>query len=591
MHAAPAPTSEMPVPDPDADTPPPVRAAWRIADLFRLRAEKSVARIGLVGLCFGVLFLAIGGRLVHLALSPEEKTGLRRASAADISAARPDIVDRNGFVLATDVRTVSVFAEPRKIIDKDEAVELITAVLPDVDARDLRDKLGSKRGFVWVKREITPRQQAEVHRLGLPGVGFLPENKRVYPNGPIGAHVLGFANVDNQGIAGIEKYIDSRGLADLAGAGLVASAADLKPLQLSLDLRATHAVRDELLKGMERFKAKAAAGLILDVETGEVVALVSLPDYDPNNPIDALDKDRINRINVGVYEMGSTFKAITTAMALDSGKVSITSTFDARGALRYGRFKINDYRGTNRVLTVPEVFVHSSNIGTARMAMTVGVEGHKAFLKKMGQLDRMRTELPESAEPIVPARWGELNTMTISFGHGLAVAPLQAAAATAALVNGGHFVPPTFLKRDREAALKEAPRIVKPETSEALRYVMRLNAERGSAKKASVPGYFIGGKTGTAEKVVGGRYAKNRLFTSFMAIAPADRPKYLFVTLYDEPQGTKETHGFATAAWNAGDTTGKIIERVGPILGLPPRPDAPSLPFPAMARLGAWGTR
>jgi cell division protein FtsI (penicillin-binding protein 3) len=572
----------------------PRRMRWimsAVRELFRMRADKSAVRIVVAGAAFTLVFMTIAARLVHLALTPDTQTGLRHASAADISAARPDIVDRSGAIMATDVRTASIFAEPRKILDKDEAVELLTAVLPDLNARELRDKLGTKRGFVWIKREITPRQQAEVHRLGIPGLGFLPENKRVYPNGPIGAHVLGFANVDNQGIAGIEKYIDGRGLSDLAGAGMISSAADLKPVQLSLDLRATHVVRDELVKGMERFKAKAAAGLILDVNTGEVIALVSLPDYDPNNPVDALEKDRINRINVGVYEMGSTFKAITTAMALDSGKISINSTFDARSALRYGRFKINDYHGTNRVLTVPEIFVHSSNIGTARMAMAIGVDGHRAFLKKLGQLDRMRTELPESAEPIVPARWGELNTMTISFGHGLAVAPLQAAAATAALVNGGIFIQPTFLKRGEEEAKSGSPRVVKADTSEALRYVMRLNAERGSARKASVSGYFIGGKTGTAEKVVDRRYSKNKLFTSFMAIVPADKPKYLFVTLYDEPQGIKETQGFATAAWNAGDTTGKIIERVGPLLGLPPRLDPPTLPFPAMVRLGAWGTR
>jgi cell division protein FtsI (penicillin-binding protein 3) len=289
--------------------------------------------------------------------------------------------------------------------------------------------------------------------------------------------------------------------------------------------------------------------------------------------------------------MGSTFKALTTAMALDSGKYNINSTLDARSALRYGKFKIGDFHGTNRVLTVPEVFIHSSNIGTARMALGVGVEGHKAFLRKMGQLDRLRTELPESAEPIVPSRWGELNTMTIAFGHGLAVAPLQAAMATGALMNGGYLMTPTFLKRSEEDAKKFGIRVIKPETSEAMRYVMRLNAERGSAKKAEVAGYYVGGKTGTAEKVIGGRYSKNRLFTTFMAIAPSDKPRYLFMTLMDEPKGLPETHGYATSGWNASPVTGRIIERVAPILGLPPRFEAPVQPFPVMARMGAWGTR
>ncbi len=559
--------------------------------LFSIQGDKSEARIGFMSLVFTALFLVIGGRLVMLGAGADARSNTSRVISSETSGIRPDIVDRNGEVLATDVRTVSVFAEPRNIIDKDEATELLTAVLPDLDATELRNKLGTRRGFVWVKREITPRQQAEVHRLGIPGIGFLPENKRVYPNGPAAAHVLGFANVDNVGIAGIEKYIDSQGLGDLVGLGFAQSPTDLKPLQLSVDLKVTHALRDELVKGMEKFKAKAAGGLILDVNTGEVIALVSLPDYDPNNPVDALDPERINRINVGVYEMGSTFKAISTALALDSGKVNINSTFDARSALRYGRFTINDYHGKNRILNVPEIFIYSSNIGTARMAMAVGVEGHKAFLRKMGQLDRMRTELPENAEPIVPARWGELNTMTISFGHGLAVAPLQAAAATAALVNGGVMLTPTFLKHEDGDRRDEGGRVVKPETSEAMRFVMRLNAEKGSAGKAAVPGYYVGGKTGTAEKVINGRYAKKRLFTTFMAIAPADKPKYLFVTLYDEPQGLPETYGYATAAWNAGVTTGKVIERVAPLLGIPPRFEVPVQPFPAMARVGAWGTR
>jgi cell division protein FtsI (penicillin-binding protein 3) len=559
--------------------------------LFRMSGEKSQARIGLVMLGFGALFCVIGGRLVMLATSPAEPVGLRRATAQATAAARPDIVDRNGQILATDIRTVSVFAEPRKIIDKDEAVELLTAVLPELNARELREKFAQRRGFVWVKRELTPRQQAEVHRLGIPGVGFVPENKRVYPNGVAAAHVLGYANIDNVGIAGMEKYIDSQGLQDLAGAGLANSSADLKSIQLSLDLRVQHALRDELQRAMEKFKAIAAAGAILDVTTGEMIAQVSLPDFDPNDPGDPRDLAKINRINVGVYEMGSTFKALTTAMALDSGKFNINSTLDARSALRYGKFKIGDFHGTNRVLTVPEVFIHSSNIGTARMALGVGVEGHKAFLRKMGQLDRLRTELPESSEPIVPSRWGELNTMTIAFGHGLAVAPLQAAMATGALMNGGYLMTPTFLKRSEEDAKKFGIRVIKPETSEAMRYVMRLNAERGSAKKAEVTGYYVGGKTGTAEKVIGGRYSKNRLFTTFMAIAPSDKPRYLFMTLMDEPKGLPETHGYATSGWNASPVTGRIIERVAPLLGLPPRFEAPNQPFPVMARMGAWGTR
>jgi cell division protein FtsI (penicillin-binding protein 3) len=567
------------------------RTAW-LRDIFRMSGEKSEPRVGLVILGFSALFLAISGRLVMLGAFPNEQVGLRRATSNATSAARPDITDRNGTQLATDVRTVSVFAEPRKILDKDEATELLTAVLPDLNAKELRDKLGTKKGFVWVKREITPRQQAEVHRLGIPGVGFVPENKRVYPNGPAAAHVLGFANVDNVGIAGIEKYIDSQGLQDLNGAGLATQASDLKPVALSIDLRVQHLLRDELMKGMEKYRAIAAAGAIMDVNTGEMIASVSLPDFDPSNPVDAHEKDRINRINVGVYEMGSTFKALTIAMALDSGKANINSSYStAGGMMRFGRQVIKEYHGTGRTLTVPEVFVHSSNMGSIKMALSVGVEGHKAFLRKMVQLDRMQTELPESASPIVPQRWGEINTATIAFGHGLAVAPIQALAAVGALVNGGYLMTPTFLKRTEEEAKKSAVRVIKPETSEAMRFVMRMNGEKGSARKADVPGYFVGGKTGTAEKVINGRYAKNKNFTTFTAIVPADKPRYVFLAIYDEPKGYAESGGYSTAAWNAGITTGKLIERAAPILGLPPRFEPPVAPFPLMARLGAWGTR
>ncbi|MEA2840212.1 MAG: hypothetical protein QOF41_1542 [Methylobacteriaceae bacterium] len=553
--------------------------------LFSTNLDKGRGRIRLVALCFFFLYATIGGRLIYLGFKPDPQS-IRRAAADALSGARPDILDRNGEILATDVKVMSVFAEPRRIIDKDEATELLTAVLPDVNARELRDRLASRKGFVWVKRGITPKQQQEVYHLGLPGVGFLPENKRVYPNGPIAAHVLGFANLDNVGIAGIEKYIDGQGLADLHNAGFNLTAEGLKPIQLSLDLRLTHGLRDEIAKGIEKYRAKAGGGAILDVNTGEVVALASLPDYDPNNPAEALDPLHINRLAVGVYEMGSTFKAISIAMALELNKVTLRSSVDARSSLRFGRFTIHDFHATHRILTVPEVFTHSSNIGTARMALMVGVEGHKAFLRKMGQLDRLRTELPENAEPLIPKRWSELNTMTIAFGQGLNVAPLQALMAVGALVNGGMMMKPTFLKRSEEDAQKDAVRVVRPEVSESMRYLMRLNAIEGSAKLANIPGYYIGGKTGTADKIFHGHYSKDKVFTTFMAIMPADKPKYLMLVLYDEPQGLPQDGGYHTAAYNAGAVTGRVIERLGPMMGLPPRFDPPAQPFPLLAKLG-----
>jgi cell division protein FtsI (penicillin-binding protein 3) len=584
--AAGIPPEPAPAPTPAPKKPRrPFELKKTLRDIFSTHPSKSSSRIRITAVAFGALFLVFVGRLAYFGAKPEQHSIRREASEA-ISAARPELVDRNGEVLATDIKVMSVFAEPRNIIDKDEATELITAVLPDVNASELRAKLGSRKGFIWIKRGVTPQQQQEIFRLGLPGVGFVPENKRVYPNGPLGAHVLGFTNSDNNGIAGIEKYIDGQGLSDLHDAGFNLAPENLKPIALSLDMRATHALRDELVHGMERFQAKAAAAAIIEVNTGEVIAEASLPDYDPNNPTDALKPNNINRLTVGVYEMGSTFKALTIAMALDSGKVNLNSRIDARGALRAGHSFIHDYHPENRALSVPEVFTYSSNVGTARMALMVGVNGHKAFLHKMGQTDRMRTELAESAEPIVPRNWSEVSTMTIAFGHGLAVAPLQAMMAVAALVNGGYLITPTFLKRPADFDKESAPRVVRPETSEALRYILRLNAEIGTAKKANVPGYFVGGKTGTAEKVIGGHYSKTKLFTTFMAIVPADKPRYLLMTVMDEPQGLAQDGHYATAAYNSGYITGRLIERVIPLLGLEPRLDLPTQPFPLLAKLG-----
>src|SRR6266849_5826240 len=483
------------------------------------RDKKARARLGLAVVGFFVIYCIIAGKLVIFAIAPESHAG-RRVGSDAVATARPDILDRNGEILATDVKTPSLFAEPRRIIDVDEAIELLTAVMPDLDTTELRERLGSKRGFVWLKREISAKQQVEVHHQGIPGVGFLTENKRIYPNGAEVSHLLGHVNVDNQGIAGIEKWLDGRGLADLHRAGF-ASDRQQEPVQLAVDLRVQHALRDELIAAREKYKAKASAGLVLDVRTGEIIAMVSEPDYNPNNPREALDPSRINRITTGVYEMGSTFKALTLAMALDSGKITLNSTFDASHALQYGKFTIHDFHAQSRVLTVPEIFTYSSNIGTARMALSLGIEHHKWFLRKMGQLERLRTELPESAEPLVPKRWAELNTVTIAFGHGLSVAPLQAVAAISSLMNGGRLIPPTFLKRSVEQATALATQVVKPETSDKMRYLMRLNVEKGTATRADVKGYYVGGKTGTSDKVVGGRYSKTKVLTSFTAVLPA----------------------------------------------------------------------
>ena len=538
------------------------------------RAAKARARVGFAMLAFAVVYAVIAGRLIMFAVVGDNHAARRSASQDAIATARPDIVDRNGEVLATDVKAPSLFGEPRRIVDRDEAIELLTATLPDLDTAEVRERLSGKKGFVWLKREITPKQQQEIHRLGIPGIGFLRENKRVYPTGNEVAHLIGLVNIDNQGIAGMEKWLDSNGLADLHRAGFATDRLQ-KPVELSIDLRVEHALRDELLRAKDKYKAKAASGLVSNVKTGEIVAMVSLPDFDPNNPKEAHDPDRINRLTTGVYEMGSTFKTLTLAMALDSGKATLNTLYDARGALHYGKFAIHDTHPLGRSITLSEVFTFSSNVGAARVALSQGVEAHRAFLKKVGQLDRLRTELPESASPLVPKRWGELNTITIAFGHGIAVAPLQAVMGINAMINGGNLIPPTFMKRSEEEALAIAKRVVKKETSDKIRYLMRLNAEIGTAKQADVKGYYIGGKTGTAEKVINGRYSKKQVLNSFTAILPADDPKFQLLVMLDEPKAVQGTFGFITSGWNAVPTGGKVIARIAPLLGIEPRFDLP----------------
>ena len=369
------------------------------------------------------------------------------------------------------------------------------------------------------------------------------ENRRFYPGGSAAAHVLGTVNVDNRGIAGIEKYIDGAFLNDLQDAGFATGGA-LEPVRLSLDLRVQHVVRDELVQAMGRYDAVAAIGIVLDVNTGEVLGMSSMPDYDFNNRDEALDKDKMNRATVGVFEMGSTFKGFTTAMALNSGAVKITDSLDATHGLTVGKFTISDFHGKHRRLTVPEVFIYSSNVGSAREALAVGMQGQHDYLQRFGLLDTLKTELPEAGAPIVPKLpWAKVTTITMAFGHGISVSPMQTAAAGASLVNGGYLINPTFLPRSAEEAASIAKPILKPETSLALRHLFRLNVLKGSGKRADVPGYSVGGKTGTAEKVEGGRYSGNKRRNAFLAAFPMDAPKYLVLVVSGRAEIGEAGHG------------------------------------------------
>jgi cell division protein FtsI (penicillin-binding protein 3) len=526
---------------------------------------KARNRIVMTMAVFVGIFSVITVRLAYLAMLDPDDSG---PPGTRITASRPDIVDRNGEVLATDIKTSSLFAEPRKIIDADEAIEKIATVIPDLDYEQTYHKLKSGTGFVWLRRQLSPKQQSDIMNLGIPGIGFRTEKRRFYPGGATMSHIIGLTNIDNQGIAGMESYVDSQGLSDLQASGL-AVASDLQPVRLSIDLRVQHIVRDEIVAAMDRYHAIAAGAVVLNVKTGEVVAMASVPDFDPNNPFNAQDKDRLNRMSAGLYEMGSTFKSFTTAMALDSGKVTLDSKFDASRPITIGHQTIHDFHGKGRVLSVPEVFIYSSNIGSAREADVVGIEGHREFLHRMGLLDRMETELPEVAKPTEPKVWKKVNSITIAFGHGVSTTPLQTAVGAAALMNGGYLIEPTFLPRSQEEAMASAKRVVSEKTGEAMRYLYRLNAEKGSGKKAEVPGYRVGGKTGTAEKVINGRYSSDKRFNAFVAAFPMDDPQYIVLSIIDEPKPEKPGMG-ATAGSNAAPIAANIIRRSASMLGVKP---------------------
>ncbi|HZJ12725.1 MAG TPA: penicillin-binding protein 2 [Methyloceanibacter sp.] len=538
------------------------------------RAERAYLargryRFRLACLGFALSFILIGARLVTLGFAG---TGPSPGGLYDISSTvhRPDILDRDGRLLATDIKGATLYADPQRVIDVDELAEQVSSAFPDVKARDLRARLKAGGRFVRIKRELTPKQQAEIHELGLPGLAFIEEYRRVYPSGATAGHVVGLVDVDNKGLAGIEKFIDDNPQLTMGGDEAVT---------LSIDLGVQHVLREELGRAIASYRAKAAAGMVIDVHSGEVVALVSLPDYDPNRREQALDKDRLNRIGFGVYEMGSVFKVFTVAGVLDLGLASLRSSYDASSPIHYASFTIDDFHGKKRRLSVPEVFIYSSNIGAAKMALDMGVDRHRKFLKKLGLLSQIPTELGDSAAPIVPAHWQKLNTMTIAFGHGLSVTPLQLAAASLPLFNGGVAVNPTFMPRSREEGMEAGPRVLKRDTSVAMLKLMRLNVLKGTAKRAEAEGYRVGGKTGTAEKVVGGRYSTSALLTTFLAAFPTDAPEYFVLVMLDEPQRVAESSNQATAGVNAAPTAGKIIARIAPILGVAPRLEADQRKF------------
>ncbi|QYO75414.1 peptidoglycan D,D-transpeptidase FtsI family protein [Devosia salina] len=533
------------------------------------RGNLTQARIRWMILAVILGFGLVGGRLVQLGMVETDQT-IEGQARDVITATRPPILDRNGLEMAVDIRVPSLYAEPRRIIDVEEAVRALRTVLPDLDETWLRNRLTGDQGFVWVQRELTPAIQDAVMRLGIPGIDFITESKRFYPAMSEASHILGSTNVDNQGIAGIERHMDAESVALLQDLGLARGNA-LAPVELSVDMRVQHIMHEQLADAMTRYQAIAAAGVMMDIHTGEVIALASLPDFNPNEPASALVKDTFNRITSGIFEPGSIFKTVTMAGALDSGSVAITDQFDARYGIRFGRYTIDDFHGKHRILSLPEVYKYSSNIGTIRIMQAMGKDNFRAFLSRMKFDERVEFELPEMRVPTVPKELSEVGAATASFGHGLSVSPLHMVAAYAAFANGGNYIAPTLYKRDIAEAEALYQRVISPETSTSLRYLMRLNALEGSGSQMNkaAQGYRAGGKTGTAEKVVDGRYSSSKVTNFFASVFPLDNPRYAMVIMVDEPKAENAQSG-TTAGWNAGAVSGRVIQRVAPMLGVAP---------------------
>jgi cell division protein FtsI (penicillin-binding protein 3) len=548
---------------------------------FKQALETGRNRLLVTGVMFMIAFVAIGVRLVELSAFGVGAQGrfAHRIPPASVAAGRADIIDRNGVVLATSLPTASLYADTKDVIDPKEAADKLAGVFLEINSGELLLKLKSKPGFVWISRNLTPKQQYAVNALGLPGILFRRGEQRVYPHGREAAHILGLTDVDGKGIAGVEKYFAS------------SLYKGEESLQLSIDIRIQSMLRQELSAAMVEFQALGAAGAVLDVATGEIISMVSLPDFDPNIPDSMRGTVGFNRVTKGVYEMGSTFKLFTTAMALDSGTVGMEDGYDASEPIKIARFTINDYHGKKRWLSVPEILVYSSNIGTAKMAMDVGAKVQKFYLDQLGLLQYSSVELPEVGQPQYPTRWGDISTMTISYGHGLSVSPLQLAGAVASLVNGGKRIPVSLLKH-RSAMPPVGTRVLSEQTSQQMRGLMRLVVTNGTGKNAAAPGYLVGGKTGTAQKQVNGRYKEKSLISSFVGAFPIDKPRYVILTMLDEPKGTKRTFNYATGGWVAAPVVSRVVSRMASLLGMLPRlEEAPGIELkaskPRLASLGS----
>lgn len=540
-------------------------------DRYRFLNPETVAalntgrnRLFLVMFGFTCLFAILLGALFYQTIL-KRHIQTRIPSAVNfeyLPVKRADIVDRNGVIIATTLPTVDVYVDARDIEDPEKMAQDLINILPSLKKDELLTKLKSKHSFKYLKRNLTPKEQFQVNALGYPQLNFVEGERRVYPQGSLFAHILGITDIDNQGIAGVEKAFNER------------LTSQREPLRLSVHTGIQNIAHHELENAIKTFRADGGAAIVFNVKNGEILALTSLPDYEPNLPSSFSNNKLFNRATVGVYEVGSVMKLFTVAIGLETKSIVPTDSVDATKPLAIGKRPITDFQPQSRMLTIPEVLIYSSNIGTAQVILKVGAEKQKEYLKKCALLDPLQFELPEKAAPLKPTRWSEVDMTRISYGYALSISPLHIAASVSALVNGGLYNHPTILKDGNQDQIQT--RVFSEKTSQIMRHMMRAVADIGSGKRANITGYRVGGKTGSAQLTdTRGRYIEGKVRTSFVGVFPMDDPQYLVFVMLENPQKRKEDWYFNSAGWNAAPTGGKIIEAIAPHLGITPKEDEP----------------
>ena len=508
-------------------------------------------RIAVVAFLFMLLIAIV--RLAEISMFSQG--GHLRGLPQSIKISRADLTDRNGELLATTLETYSLYAEPRRVWNPEETAEKLVRLRPELDRFSLLRKLEVDRSFVWLERGLTPKERQAVFELGLPGLAFRKEPKRVYPRENLASHMVGFTNVDMTGVAGAERAFDEALTSDNAPS-----------IALSLDLRVQFALADELAKARVKFDALDANGVVMDIRTGEIIAMASVPNFNPNDPDTTSPETLFNHAAMSTYDLGSVFKPLTMAMALEDGVVDQEELFPVQKPYKVRNKYIRDDHPSDVPLNITGVLGESSNRGTAMIAQRIGGDQQQIHLRNLGLLSRVEYELAESAKPQVQSRWGEMTTVTVSYGHGLSVTPLALTAAIGGMLNDGVYVTPTVRKHS-VASPAVGRRVFRSEVSQDMVDMMRFVVTDGTGRKANIPGYGVMGKTGTAEKPSAeGGYDQKRLVTSFVAAFPHSDPRYAMIVTLDEPKAIEGTHGYATAGWNAAPTAGDVIRRIGPIL-------------------------